>query len=819
MRFVWFWTFWFWSKESFRDGLLLRSPLQGVGSHWDEWFRHEASEQDRNAIETAGRNKATQRQFIAWLLRHWPSETGRDKKRMVSRFVLSELAHIPPFNQWAAFEKYRASYGVKGISALVLSAASAGEPDDVRAVEGLALPADPGGKTVVSEGFQVDTSELETARSAAKTLLQGKGLPIFLTKWILCGRRPYPQWFSNVLVAGWIFVAAIILFLVAGPEPGRNLVLLSASLVTLWGGLVTAAAAVIFVQTFRAWRTGAALAAQLEQSQIRLRMNGGLTLKGGSAGLPFCLNVLLALYHAEPGAVHGSCIWRRFFCRMHSQAESWAGTGIIRANGAISPVVMEPKMRACLKHEEIRDVVAPRQREASKRTVENLLKHSSAVVKESPAGAFAGTARVGFAAEKPQLRVHACRNIAQAMMTLGQFMDRRQIFANAFALAVSAVMLNAIPDLRSILLSHPAPAVVEPISPSPYYLWVSLDTKHPEYFSLVLESSYWSNRRVDVKRQGGLTPSVRGEIQRHRLIARTPVNEDDGIVWIERRRRFLSREFLPGERVGRYSIKYLERLGREQIFNFKTARRKTMIMTWSCTFRWLRALAGLGLLFWNVGCADRGPVRVQLHARTPSTPGALHLEITAQVAGRQNGLTYKWFSVAGACDPQESDKPTTLFKFADGAARDRVSVEVWRDGLLLAQNNINVKLDEIQAQLAAQQRVPEDLRIEITTVLPYEPKGGPDTHSNIAGTVGGKLSPGYSVVLYARASDVSYIQPMAYASRPIRPDNTWTSWTHTGSSYAALLVRPGFEPVPRLDVLPKVGGYVLARTIIDGAKK
>jgi hypothetical protein len=42
MRFVWFWTFWHWSKESFRSGHLLRSPLQGVGGHWDEWFQHEA---------------------------------------------------------------------------------------------------------------------------------------------------------------------------------------------------------------------------------------------------------------------------------------------------------------------------------------------------------------------------------------------------------------------------------------------------------------------------------------------------------------------------------------------------------------------------------------------------------------------------------------------------------------------------------------------------------------------------------------------------------------------------------------------------------
>ncbi|MCI0534228.1 MAG: hypothetical protein L0Z50_03265 [Verrucomicrobiales bacterium] len=42
MQFVWFLTFWHWSKESFRTGRLLRPSLHGIGSHWDEWFRHEA---------------------------------------------------------------------------------------------------------------------------------------------------------------------------------------------------------------------------------------------------------------------------------------------------------------------------------------------------------------------------------------------------------------------------------------------------------------------------------------------------------------------------------------------------------------------------------------------------------------------------------------------------------------------------------------------------------------------------------------------------------------------------------------------------------
>jgi len=224
------------------------------------------------------------------------------------------------------------------------------------------------------------------------------------------------------------------------------------------------------------------------------------------------------------------------------------------------------------------------------------------------------------------------------------------------------------------------------------------------------------------------------------------------------------------------------------------------------------------LVLSSAGCGNRDAVDVQLLSRTPTSQGVFHLEITAQVAGTQTGLRYKWFSVAGGCNPQESDKPVTLFKFADGVTRDRVSVEVWRDGKVVGQSSIDVKLDEVQTERAVQEKIPSDLKIEIVNVPPYEPKGGPDTRADIAGKVGGKLAPGYSVVLYARASEIWYIQPSAYASHAIRPDNTWTSWTHTGSSYAALLVWPGFEPVPRLDVLPKVGGYVVARTIVEGKK-
>ena len=148
-------------------------------------------------------------------------------------------------------------------------------------------------------------------------------------------------------------------------------------------------------------------------------------------------------------------------------------------------------------------------------------------------------------------------------MKVGDFADRWQIAATIFSLVVSALLVTALPDLRSILLPHSAPVPVPPSSPSPYDLWVSLNTKHPEYFSVVLESDYWSNRRANVWWHGGLEPSVRAEIPFHRLTGMSAANEEDGIVWVERRRRFLTREFLPGERVGRYTVPFLSHIGHE----------------------------------------------------------------------------------------------------------------------------------------------------------------------------------------------------------------------------------------------------------------
>lgn len=104
--------------------------------------------------------------------------------------------------------------------------------------------------------------------------------------------------------------------------------------------------------------------------------------------------------------------------------------------------------------------------------------------------------------------------------------------------------------------------------------------------------------------------------------------------------------------------------------------------------------------------------------------------------------------------------------------------------------------------------------IEFTKIPPTNP-GGPLTIGSIAGRVNGPHE-GLKVVLYAK-SGRWYVQP--YADQPftaIKPDSSWSSPTHLGTDYAALLVQPDYVPPMVIDNLPSVGGSVTAVGVTQG---
>lgn len=104
--------------------------------------------------------------------------------------------------------------------------------------------------------------------------------------------------------------------------------------------------------------------------------------------------------------------------------------------------------------------------------------------------------------------------------------------------------------------------------------------------------------------------------------------------------------------------------------------------------------------------------------------------------------------------------------------------------------------------------------IEFTSV-PRADRGGTQDLDVIKGNVTGANSD-HRIVLYAR-SGAWYVQP--YADQPftnINADSTWSSSTHLGTEYAALLVNPNYLPPPVTLELPAIGNGVLAVTVKEG---
>jgi hypothetical protein len=101
------------------------------------------------------------------------------------------------------------------------------------------------------------------------------------------------------------------------------------------------------------------------------------------------------------------------------------------------------------------------------------------------------------------------------------------------------------------------------------------------------------------------------------------------------------------------------------------------------------------------------------------------------------------------------------------------------------------------------------------TKIPPAAQGGRERIDTIAGRVVG-ARPGMRIVIYAR-SGPWWIQP--WPDRPFIPihaDSTWSTETHLGFEYAALLVDKDYRPPPTMDVAPTEGGSVVLVNVVKG---
>ncbi|HEY0702449.1 MAG TPA: hypothetical protein VGD60_06760 [Candidatus Acidoferrales bacterium] len=101
------------------------------------------------------------------------------------------------------------------------------------------------------------------------------------------------------------------------------------------------------------------------------------------------------------------------------------------------------------------------------------------------------------------------------------------------------------------------------------------------------------------------------------------------------------------------------------------------------------------------------------------------------------------------------------------------------------------------------------------TKIPPAAQGGRERTDTISGKVTGAFT-GQKIVVFAK-SGPWWVQPWPdQAVLPIQPDGTWTTSTHLGFQYAALLVDPSYRPPSTMDLDPTTTASVFAVNIVKG---
>jgi hypothetical protein len=119
------------------------------------------------------------------------------------------------------------------------------------------------------------------------------------------------------------------------------------------------------------------------------------------------------------------------------------------------------------------------------------------------------------------------------------------------------------------------------------------------------------------------------------------------------------------------------------------------------------------------------------------------------------------------------------------------------------------------ALVACRSEKPQETPSISFTHIPPAAQGGREKVDTISGRVT-NARPKQQIVVYAH-SGPWWVQPWPdHAFIPIKADSTWSTETHLGFEYAALLVDSDYHPLPELDVAPTQGGSVALVTIVKG---
>src|ERR1700722_13737391 len=119
------------------------------------------------------------------------------------------------------------------------------------------------------------------------------------------------------------------------------------------------------------------------------------------------------------------------------------------------------------------------------------------------------------------------------------------------------------------------------------------------------------------------------------------------------------------------------------------------------------------------------------------------------------------------------------------------------------------------ALMACRSEKPQETPSIIFTKIPPGAQGGGEKVDTISGRVR-NARPKQQIIIYAHSGQW-WVQPWPdHPFIPIKADSTWSTETHLGFDYAALLVEPDYHPLPMTDVAPTQGGSVALVTIVKG---
>jgi hypothetical protein len=238
----------------------------------------------------------------------------------------------------------------------------------------------------------------------------------------------------------------------------------------------------------------------------------------------------------------------------------------------------------------------------------------------------------------------------------------------------------------------------------------------------------------------------------------------------------------------------------------------------------LLVIAGVSLCW--VGCNETGDEEPRVSSLdVTAIPRTNKFNVKANVTGPTDGLQYRFYTDDGSCTPQLTPGGASTCIAAPGAAEIKIRVELLRGNQQFPGKATTARVAAVAPIVEPEPRestppprvTPHNSEIEITTIPPYSPTGGPDTRADIAGLVRGVDTNRYKLALYTH-TDYWYVQPLLGSIIDIDSEGNWKAWTHTGSEYAALLVRNGYVPPPQLYQRPQAGGEVLSVAIVPGKR-